>query len=196
MARSAAVLDSDILGRVSSRPRSTRVFASVAASLDGYIASASGDVAWLNDSMRRDEDYGLAETMNRTGAYILGARTFRESAGMIGGGAQKPPTYVVTHAPPEDAPNGVTFYSGNLRQLVERAKAGTDKDVYVFGGGDVITQLIAADALDELSLALVPVLLGAGVRLFGTLGECTRLRLGNCRSFGSGIVLLGYERAG
>lgn len=153
-------------------------------------------MAWLNDSMRRDEDYGLTETMTRAGAYILGAKTFRESAGMIGGGTQKPPTYVVTHAPPEDAPQGVTFYSGDLRQLVERAKAETDKDVHVFGGGDVVTQLIAADALDELTLALVPVLLGDGVRLFGSLGEWTRLRLRDCRSFASGIVLLEYERAG
>lgn len=172
----------------------TRAFASLAASLDGYIASASGDMGWLNDSMRRDEDYGLSETMTRAGAFVVGAKTFRESAGMLGGG-KSVPTYVVTHAPPREAPPGVTFYSGDLRQLVERAKAETDKDVYVFGGGDIVTQLIAVDALDELTLALVPVLLGAGVRLFGSLGGWTRLRLSDCRSYDSGIVLLTYERA-
>ena len=41
------------------------IFASLAASLDGYIRSESGDMSWMNDSMRRDEDYGMSETMTR-----------------------------------------------------------------------------------------------------------------------------------
>ena len=62
------------------------IFASIAASLDGYIASTSGDLAWLNDSMRRDEDYGFTEMMKRTGAYVLGAKTHREDADIPVGG--------------------------------------------------------------------------------------------------------------
>jgi dihydrofolate reductase len=171
------------------------IFASLAASLDGYIRSASGDITWLNDSMRRDEDYGMAETMTRAGAYIMGATTFRESASMFGGGTKGPPTYVVTHAAPADAPPGVTFQAGDLGELSASAKAGTDKDVHIFGGGDILTQTIAAEALDELTIALVPVVLGSGTRLFGDVGSETYLRLTDCQSFASGIVLLRYERA-
>jgi dihydrofolate reductase len=171
------------------------IFASLAASLDGYIRSASGDIAWLNDSMRRDEDYGMTETMARAGAYIMGATTFRESQSMFGGGAAGPPTYVVTHAAPADAPPGVTFRAGDLGELSESAKAGTDKDVHIFGGGDILTQTIAAEALDELTIALIPVVLGSGTRLFGDVGRETYLRLNDCQSFASGIVLLRYERA-
>jgi dihydrofolate reductase len=171
------------------------IFASLAASLDGYIRSSSGDVGWLNDSMRRDEDYGLAETMTRAGAYIMGATTFRESQSMFGGSTSGPPTYVVTHAAPSDAPPGVTFQAGNLGELSESAKVGTDKDVYLFGGGDILTQTIAAEALDELTIALIPVLLGSGTRLFGDVERETYLRLKDCQSFASGIVLLRYERA-
>jgi dihydrofolate reductase len=171
------------------------IFGSLAASLDGYISSASGDMAWLNDSMRRDEDYGMAETMARAGAYLMGATTFRESASMFGGGTTGPPTYVLTHAASADAPPGVTFQAGDVGELSASAKAGTDKDVYVFGGGDIITQTIAADVLDELTIALVPVVLGSGTRLFGDVGKETYLRLTDCRSFASGIVLLKYARA-
>jgi dihydrofolate reductase len=171
------------------------IFASLAASLDGYIRSSSGDMGWLNDSMRRDEDYGLSETMTRAGAYIMGATTFRESQSMFGGSATGPPTYVVTHAAPADAPPGVTFQAGNLGELSASAKAGTDKDVNVFGGGDILTQTIAAEALDELTLALIPVVLGSGTRLFGDVASETYLRLMDCQSFPSGIVLLRYERA-
>ena len=170
------------------------IFASIATSIDGYIASTSGDLAWLNDSMRRDEDYGFAEMMKRTGAYVMGANTHRESAGM-GGGKSGPPTYVLTHADPGEAPSGVTFMSGDVREALEAAQSATDRDVSVFGGGDVITQAIAADALDELSVAVVPVLLDDDTRLFGPLDQTARLRLAECRSFDSCIVLLRYERS-
>ncbi len=170
------------------------IFVSIAASLDGYISSTDGDLAWLNDSMRRDEDYGFAETMKRTGAYVMGAKTLRESAG-TGGGRSGPPTFVLTHADPGEAPSGVTFMSGDIREVLEAAQSATDKDVWIFGGGDVVTQAIAADAVDELKIAIIPVVLGGGSRLFGDLDQPTRLRLASCRSFASGIVGLEYERA-
>lgn len=46
--------------------------------------------------MAKGEDYGFEVTMKRTGAYILGANTYREMAGM-GGGGDTIPTYVLTH---------------------------------------------------------------------------------------------------
>lgn len=171
------------------------IFASLAASLDGYIRSASGDMAWLNDSMRRDEDYGMAETMARAGAYLMGATTYRESASMFGGNTPGLSTHVVTHDPPAAAPPGVSFHAGDLGELSATVRAETDKDVYVFGGGDILTQTVAANALDELTIALIPVVLGSGTRLFGDVGRETYLHLTHCQSFASGIVLLKYERA-
>ena len=168
------------------------IFASIAASLDGFIRTDSGDMAWLNGAMRRDEDYGMAETMQRVGAYVLGARTYRESVAMFGGGTATPPTYVLTHAAPEEAPPGVTFTSEDIRTVVMTAQAATTKDVNVFGGGDVLTQALAADAIDELMVALIPVVLGGGTRLFGELPQSKRLSLTDCTSFKSGIVLLRY----
>jgi dihydrofolate reductase len=168
------------------------IFASIAASLDGFIRTESGDMAWLNGAMRRDEDYGMANTMQRAGAYVLGARTYRESVATFGGGMTTSPTYVLTHAAPDEAPSGVTFTSEDVRTVVMTAQSATDKDVNVFGGGDVLTQALAADALDELMVALIPVLLGGGTRLFGELQESKRLSLTDCTSFKSGIVLLRY----
>ena len=72
------------------------VFAGMAASLDGYIRSESGDLSWLNDAMAQGEDYGFEETERRTGAYVIGANTYREVAGM-GGMGSAVPSYVVTH---------------------------------------------------------------------------------------------------
>jgi dihydrofolate reductase len=169
-------------------------FASVAASLDGFIRSADGDMSWLNDAMRRDEDYGMAEAMQRAGAYVLGATTYRESVDMFGGGTSGPPTYVLTHSTAEEAPPGVTFTSGDIGETLAEARSATDRDVNVFGGGDVLTQAIAADALDELTIAVIPVVLGGGTRLFGPMERHKRLTLTDSTPFPSGIVLLRYAR--
>ena len=171
------------------------IFASIAVSLDGFIQTESGDMAWLNDAMRRDEDYGMAKTMQRAGAYVLGAKTYRESVAMFGGSMATPPTYVLTHAMPEEAPSGVTFTSEDIHTVVLTAQSATNKDVNVFGGGDVLTQALAADALDELTIALIPVVLGGGTRLFGDFQQSKRLSLTNCTSFESGIVLLRYANS-
>ena len=64
-----------------------KIFTSIAISLDGYIASKSGDVSWLNDAMIQGEDYGFDETMKRTGIFIMGANTYKEmlKSAMAGG---------------------------------------------------------------------------------------------------------------
>jgi dihydrofolate reductase len=175
-------------------PMST-VFAAMAASLDGYIASAGGELDWLNDAMVRGEDYGFSAMMQRTGAYVMGASTYRETAGFGGSGGDATPTYVVTHARSlEGQPSNVQCYSGDLRNLVTEVREETDKDICVFGGADLVTQFIDLNLLDELTVSVVPVLLGGGVHFFGRLGERKRLTLAECKQFEmSGIVLLTYR---
>ena len=72
----------------------TTVIAGMAASLDGFIQSTSGDLSWLDDAMAPGEDHGFADTETRTGAYVTGADTHREMGRSAGGGMT---TYVVTH---------------------------------------------------------------------------------------------------
>lgn len=171
------------------------IFGGVAASLDGYIASATGDLAWLNDALAHDEDYGFAETMQRTGAYVMGANTYRVIGGMGGSGGGDTPTYVLTHAADLARPRAhVHFYSGDVRALAATLRSTVTKDICVFGGGQVLAQFLQHDLLDELSLAIIPVLLGGGVPLSPGLPRPARLRLAACVPFPSGIVSLRYDR--
>jgi dihydrofolate reductase len=169
------------------------VFAGMAASLDGYIQSASGDLAWLNDAMAPGEDYGFTDTEARTGAYVIGANTYREMRGTAGLGAV--PTYVVTHD--ADLPVGPNArpYAGDLTQLIDtvRSDIEPDRDICVYGGGQLVTRLLELGLIDELSVSVIPVVLGAGVPFFGAMASSTRLRLMECRPFPSGIVLLDYR---
>jgi dihydrofolate reductase len=114
----------------------------------------------------------LEHTYNRTGVSIMGKRMF--DGGEQGWPEEAPfhtPVFVVTHTvrAPWERPGGTTFYFVNdgiesaLRQA--RAVAG-GRDIRIGGGADVIRQYLNAGLVDEFSIAVSPVFLGAGVRLF------------------------------
>jgi dihydrofolate reductase len=169
------------------------VFGGMAVSLDGYIRSENGDLSWLNDAMVEDEDYGFAATELRTGAYVMGANTYREVARM-GGWGPAIPTHVVTHDETMITAGNMKLFSGDLGALVAQIKSSTpdDKDICVFGGGQLLTEFIEMDLLDELGVAVVPVILGGGVPFFGSISRWRKLQLLECRPYPSGIVLLNY----
>jgi dihydrofolate reductase len=171
----------------------TTVFAGMAASLDGYIQSPSGDLSWLNDAMAPGEDYGFADAEARTGAYVIGATTYREMGGAPGSGDV--PTYVVTHDAALATGRNVHAYAGDLARLIDTVRADLDpgRDICVFGGGQVVTQLLELGLIDELGLSVIPVVLGSGVPFFGAIGTSTKLELMECRPFPSGIVALNYR---
>jgi dihydrofolate reductase len=170
----------------------TRVFAGMAASLDGFVRSASGDLSWIDDAMAPGEDYGFAETEARTGAYVIGANTYREMGRSAGGGV---PTYVITHDATLARGRNVRPYAGDLAQLLDTVRREIDpgKDICVFGGGQLVTQLLELGLIDELGIAVIPVVLGDGVPFFGTMVSSRKLELMECRPFPSGIVLLNYR---
>lgn len=81
------------------------------------------------------------------------------------------PVYVLTHyeREPLEKDGGTTFHfvTGGIESALAQARAAAgDAEVLVAGGGDVIRQSIHAGAVDELQLHIVPILLGAGTRLF------------------------------
>jgi dihydrofolate reductase len=170
----------------------------MAISLDGYVAARDrSDLSWINDAMAKGEDYGFAAMTERTGAYIVGANTYRETMRGRGPGPGSAPTFVVTHdKAPGKSSATLEFYSGDLKALVAKAKSRTDKDIFLFGGAALATQFLAGDLLDELSLAVIPVLLGDGVPFFGRLPGRKRLALIGVKAFPSGIVILNYRVGG
>jgi dihydrofolate reductase len=171
----------------------SKIFTSIAVSLDGYIASKSGDLSWLNNTMVQGEDYGFEETMKRTGIFVMGANSYKEmlKSGMAGG---KERTYVITREKDLKKGSRTQFFDGDLKELAKKVKSETDKDIYIWGGGSIITQFIDLDLLDELNMAVIPVLLGEGVPLFGKFSNLKKLMLTECKRFEkSGIAVLKYE---
>ncbi len=166
----------------------TKVIFDMSMSLDGY-ATASGvrpeepmgdggqqlhQWALGTDDQRSGEV--LAESTRRVGATIAGRRTYDLSVPWWGpdgpSGAARTPLFVVSHSAPAQVPaGGVYTFVDSLEEALRQARAAAgEKDVDIMGV-DIGQQLLRAGQVDELHVHLVPVLFGAGTRLFDNLGD-------------------------
>ena len=83
------------------------------------------------------------------------------------------------------------------RAVIDELKAKPGKDIIVFGGPQLISELILLDAFDEYYIVIQPVLAGAGYRLFSDVKRDTLpLELVETKAFGNGVVLLHYRPKG
>jgi dihydrofolate reductase len=89
------------------------------------------------------------------------------------------PVFVLTHHPREPltlSDTTFTFVTDGIESALDQARQAADgKDVVIGGGADVINQYLAAGLVDEIELHVVPLLLGAGARLFDAVGPDRRL---------------------
>jgi dihydrofolate reductase len=201
-----------------------RVFTQLSVSLDGYLAGPGdgpgnplGDggeqlhewvvelASWraghgMSGGRTGPSDDLVAEWIARAGATVMGRRMF--DAGEAPWGEEPPfrhPVFVVTHRARDPlARRGgttFTFVTEGVERALELARAAAgDRDVAVAGGADVVQQLLAAGLLDELEIALVPVLLGGGVRLLDR-PELSGVRLALDRAIDApGVTHLRYVR--
>ena len=169
-----------------------KVIVDISMSLDGYIAGAGVDLAnglgvggealhyWAIDHRTARDEEILAETMERTGAVIMGRETFNIVDGPHGWGDETgygaqpdgpaaPPVFVITHSEPDTVRLGsrFVFVTDGPASAVGKARAvAGDKDVVIMGGGQVCHEFLAAGLVDVLSIHLAPIVLGAGRPLF------------------------------
>ena len=166
-----------------------KVIFDMSMSLDGFVTGPNvrpeepnGDggqllTEWAFGDDERNREI-LAESGTSLGAIIAGRRTYDLSGPWWGAdgptGPARVPVFVLTHAEPEDTPEGgvYAFVTDGIEGVLERAKAvAGERDVAVMGGADTGAQYVGAGLVDEISVHLVPVLLGGGTRMFDHLGE-------------------------
>jgi dihydrofolate reductase len=166
----------------------------IAASLDGFIARPDGGIEWLARVERPGEDYGYQKFHDSIDTLIVGRKTYETALGFPSWPYGGKRCIVLTRGA-RQARHEEEFYAGAPEALVARLAAEGMKRAYVDGGA-VIQQFLAVGLVTDLTLSIIPVLLGEGVRLFGPTGRDIPLHLANSRSFESGLVQLEYRLPG
>ena len=125
------------------------------------------------DSGKEDGPDGkyIRETIDRTGAFIMGKRMFEEGEVSWPNDLYKADVFVLTHEKREPwAQEGTTifyFINDGIKSALEKAKqSAKGKDIRIQGGANTIQQFLNAGLVDEFFIHIAPVFLGSGIRLF------------------------------
>ena len=168
-----------------------RVSVFIATSLDGFIARTNGDLDWLPEA---PEDHGYDEFMATVDTIVMGRHTY-EKVLTFGAWPFTKPVVVLTSRPMTPPPDGaaVTAMHGTPSEIVAALAATGVQSIYL-DGGVTVQRFLEAGLLDRLIITRIPVLLGAGIPLFGALSRDVRLRHVRTESWPSGLVQSEYLR--
>lgn len=169
----------------------------IATSLDGFIARNDGSLDWLNNasaSVPKGQDCGFQLFMDSIDYLIMGRNTFEQvlSFGEWPYGQKK--MIVLTSRGieiPKHLVETVSVSSEQPKQLVSRLSEQGAKHLYI-DGGITIQSFLQAGLVDEITMTIIPIVLGEGKPLFRPVGKDLYLSHLETRSYDFGFVQLKY----
>ena len=165
-----------------------------ACSLDGCIASASGDVSWLDRFSSQGEDHGYADFFAEIDALLMGSRTYEFALVQPQWMTPDTPSWVFTSRELPVAHPSVTLTSEEPARVVRTLREQGLRRAWLMGGGALAASFVASGLITHFEVFVVPILLGGGIPLFGAFGGAAprSLRLLDSTPFATGLVRLRY----
>src|SRR5579859_6329172 len=180
----------------------SRVTIHMAASLDGFIARRDGRIDWLETS----DEFAGGDTMDPAfvkaflktiDCYIMGSRTYETALGFeakgLGWAYGAKPVFVLTSRDLPRVRDTVTFYAGDLTQLVNERLRTAFRNIWFAGGGVVSGECLRLGLADEVRYSVLPILIGDGIAFFEKLDRDVPLHLTEVKAYKSGMVALCYK---
>ncbi len=170
----------------------------IATSMDGFIADKNDELDWLQNTVPNpdQQDMGYEGFMSEMDAIVMGRNTFEK---VLSFGIPWPyvkPVFVLTtgntKAPPK-LKDKVQMLSGDVSDILDAIHEKGFYRLYI-DGGVTIQQFLEADKIDTLTITVMPILLGGGVRLFGDLTNPLKFELLRYDVFLDEIVQATYRR--
>jgi dihydrofolate reductase len=165
-----------------------RVRYQVACSLDGFIAGPDDDFSWITPEPAFDFDelYAQFDTL------LMGRRTY-EIVRATGEGFRGKEVIVASRTLPQQHDSAIEVVRDGLEDRVRELRSGSGGDIWLYGGGELFSQLLAWDLVDTVEPAIVPILLGGGIPMLPPPAVRRRLTLVRQRAYPGGMVLLEYS---
>jgi dihydrofolate reductase len=165
----------------------------VAASLDGFIAGPNGEYDWIV----MDPSIDFTALYKEFDTVVMGRKTYEVAAAQGGNGAMPGLEVVVfSRSLPPATRKGVRIVNDDPGAVVKALKEKPGRDIWLFGGGSLFRSLLDAGVVDSVEIAVMPVLLGAGVPLLPP-GAMSRLVLTDHKVLpATGILMVSYSVQG
>lgn len=166
-----------------------KIILGLAVSLDGFIEGPNGEYDWCFT----DQDYGMSDFFKRIDALFMGRKTYEMSLAINGngGGFPKMKTYVFSNTM-EKVKDDAILITGDIKKRIIEIKNEEGKDIWLFGGASLTSSLMNEELIDEISLAVHPIILGGGKPLFNNINRRINLSLIDTKTYSTGLVALIY----
>lgn len=175
----------------------------VQTTVDGYMAGPNGEMDWMTLPWTDDINAYVTALTEPVDRIVLGRRL---AEGFIPHWASQPegepqwsidkfndtPKVVISRTLTESPWENTVIAGGDLAETVRQLKAEPGGDLIAYGGGTLVSSLIAGGLLDELHLFVNPTAIGSGMPVFAQLDGYQRLRLVTARAFDCGITALHF----
>lgn len=167
----------------------------IAASLDQRIAEPGGELEWFTGFPNPEKtDYGYKELSASVDTVIMGGRTYRELLNMdIIWPYSEQTAHVVSHHEWE-AKENIRFITENIIETISELRSQEGKDIWLVGGGELISMLLAADLIDEMQICYVPVILGKGIPLFPGQDKESKWKITGTKVYDSSMLKVDYQK--
>jgi len=160
--------------------------------LDGFIAGPKGEYDWIVP----DPSIDFGALYKEFDTAVMGRKTYE--VGLASGAEMSMPgieAIVFSRTLPPSQSRGFRVVADDPREVVRDLKAKPGRDIWLFGGGELFRYLLDGGLVDTVEVAVMPVLLGAGIPLLPA-GRETSLVLSDVKRLPSGIVALAYSVKG
>ena len=163
---------------------------SCAMSLDGFIAGPNGDYDWIV----MDPDFDFQAVSEQFDTYLLGRKTFEVTGSQVSPTSSGIRTYVFSRTLRQSDYKDIPIIGENWKEVVRSLRDEEGKDIWLFGGGSLFRSLADEGLVDTVEVAIVPVLLGAGVPLIAEPATRISLELKDHKRYEkTGTVSLVYQ---
>lgn len=167
-----------------------KIILGLAVSLDGFIEGPNGEYDWCFT----DQDYGLSDFFKRIDTIFMGRKSYELAQTMEGENPWKGmTTYVFSKTLKEVNGENVKLITGDIEKQINALREQPGKDIWMFGGAELLTTFVNSGWIDEYWLSLHPIILGAGKPLFQNIASRKKLKLTDHKVYETGLVSLRYQ---
>ncbi|MEJ8819272.1 dihydrofolate reductase family protein [Lacibacter sp. H407] len=181
-----------------------KVILSVATSLDGFIEGPNREIDWI--PFTEDGVKALEQFLNEIDTVLYGRISYETWGNYVPAedstdfdknfyaGLNKMKKYVFSTTKKNFEGNPIVVQS-NIEETVNKLKQESGKNIWLYGGAELVTGFVNLDLVDEFRIAVFPIILGAGRSLFKNIDHRVKLKLIDVITGPSGIAEFRYEKA-
>jgi len=167
-----------------------KIILNLAVSLDGFIEGPDGEFDWCFT----DQDYGMTGFLKNIDTIFFGRKSYEALLSMDKDPYPDKAKVVFSENPDYTPKNAILLRIDPVK--IKELKEIKEGDIWLFGGANLFNTLLDLELVDELQLAVHPIILGGGTPLFTSRNKIIKFNLVEAKSYSSGLVQLFYKNLG